>query len=295
MTLATAVPLVVVLGIFLALRGAGTPEVPEYRVLVAGGPSLQLVDTDAWRARGLATGMRAYAPTLSPDGGTVIYAAGEVSEGTALWSMPVPAGPSTSPEPVRISSPRNATAPRFSPDGTTIAFVQDTDDRPGIWTMRPDGTGQRQLTGGPGVVDAHPAWSPDGDRIAFERIQGDRATLLSMAPDGTDVRRVADIGARDQVSPNGVTWSPDGTTIVYSDGDDLWRVPATGGTAERLTDGPERDWTPSFSPEGSQIAFLRWGEGIRTLSLAEPDESRLVVPSHSTGDDVLFTSVEWGS
>ena len=56
-----------------------------------------------------------------------------------------------------------------------------------IALMRSDGSGFRRLTRGP-ILDSDPAFSPDGKRIAFVR---NRNTLLTMSPAGRDVRQVA--------------------------------------------------------------------------------------------------------
>jgi tricorn protease len=45
------------------------------------------------------------------------------------------------------------------------------------------------------------------------------------------------------------------TDIVFVFAGDLWTVPRTGGEARRLTAGPGVETNPSFSPDGSQIAF----------------------------------------
>ena len=69
--------------------------------------------------------------------------------------------------------------------------------------------------------------------------------------------------------PSQPALSPDGTRIVYVlrtlDGDadrnvdQLWTVPAAGGTPRRLTSGPS-DAAPVWSPDGSRLAFLREGQ-----------------------------------
>ena len=46
-----------------------------------------------------------------------------------------------------------------------------------------------------------------------------------------------------------------GSLIVFSLAGDLWRVPAAGGDATRLTTGPGVETSPFFSPDGLQIAF----------------------------------------
>src|SRR4029078_8404377 len=76
--------------------------------------------------------------------------------------------------------------------------------------------------------------------------------------------------ATDQFPP----WSPDGKTIVYdnagnnedadpqySTGAEIWTVPEDGsGHLTRLTANHFADSSPSFSPDGSQIAFFHNGQ-----------------------------------
>src|SRR6476620_8657731 len=45
------------------------------------------------------------------------------------------------------------------------------------------------------------------------------------------------------------------THIVFSYAGDLWSVPRTGGSADRLTTSPGTEIGPVFSPDGSMIAF----------------------------------------
>ncbi len=47
-----------------------------------------------------------------------------------------------------------------------------------------------------------------------------------------------------------------GDAIIFVSDDDLWRAPATGGIARRLTAGLSEPSTPCFSPDGSQVAFV---------------------------------------
>lgn len=49
--------------------------------------------------------------------------------------------------------------------------------------------------------------------------------------------------------------SPDGAHLAFSWQGDLWRVPATGGRAERLTVHPAADGFPVWSPDGARIVF----------------------------------------
>jgi len=63
--------------------------------------------------------------------------------------------------------------------------------------------------------------------------------------------------SRERLLIGGVAVS--GRFIVFSHAGDLWRVGMSGGTAERLTDGPAEDDFPVFSPNGLSVAFSRRG------------------------------------
>ncbi|MCZ7583983.1 MAG: S9 family peptidase [Deltaproteobacteria bacterium] len=66
--------------------------------------------------------------------------------------------------------PGNHTAPAWSPDGGTLAFVSNREKESGaqLWLLPMDGGEARRLTSGYGGVGT-PVWSPDGKRIAFSR------------------------------------------------------------------------------------------------------------------------------
>jgi Tol biopolymer transport system component/C-terminal processing protease CtpA/Prc len=72
--------------------------------------------------------------------------------------------------------------------------------------------------------------------------------------------------------------SPDGSTIVFASGGDLWTVPAAGGTARLLVADPATESRPLFSPDGHTLAFVstRTGNGdIYLLALGTGELRRL--------------------
>jgi len=79
--------------------------------------------------------------------------------------------------------------------------------------------------------------------------------------------------------PSAVTWSPDGTEVVYSMQGSLWRQRLDGDEARQLTGGPGYDHQPDWSPDGRRIVYASYrGDGVelRLLDLGRGDSTSLV-------------------
>jgi Tol biopolymer transport system component len=138
------------------------------------------------------------------------------------------------------------TEPAFSPDGRTIAFARAGD----VYSVRPDGSGQRQLTSG-SDVDSAPLVSPDGKLVVFER----RAT--ADGPSDLYIVRILGGGLRGLTSGSAddhqADFSADGRAIVFArdSGDpantkeDLYSVRPSGQGLARLT---RTDGVDEFKP-----------------------------------------------
>lgn len=59
--------------------------------------------------------------------------------------------------------------------------------------------------------------------------------------------------------------SPDGRTLVFAWGGDLWASPVEGGNATRLTVHPADERRSAFSPDGTLLAFESDRDGVRNL------------------------------
>jgi tricorn protease len=80
------------------------------------------------------------------------------------------------------------------------------------------------------------------------------------------------------------------THIVFSYAGDLWRVPRTGGNAERLTSAAGNEREPVFSPDGQSIAFTGEYDGntdVFVMPAAGGDPRRI---THHPNDD---TAAGW--
>ena len=67
----------------------------------------------------------------------------------------------------------------FSPDGTKIAYSGFKSNDPDIFTIRPDGSDQREVTFSRGI-DTDPTWSGDGSKIAYETNRNGNADVYSV-------------------------------------------------------------------------------------------------------------------
>ena len=128
------------------------------------------------------------------------------------------------------------TEPAFSADGRTIAFVRAGD----LYSVRPDGSGQRQLTSGP-TLDSAPVVSPDGKRVVFERRASEdgAADLYSVRVLGGGLHGLTS-GPDDDHQAD---FSADGRAIVFvrdtdpgpNATEDLFSMRPSGASLARLT------------------------------------------------------------
>jgi len=152
-------------------------------------------------------------PDVSPDGGHLAYTSwlsvmpyrGGVSVVQQLWTLDLARGRAGQ----LVLSNASDIHPRWSPDGSQLAFSSNRTGRYEIWTVLADGSGAHQVTDGPGEK-TWPTWSPDGQRILFTHTQSGR-TGLSLA---------------DIESGNITAYQPfgNGAPIQLKDAD--WRSPA---------------------------------------------------------------------
>jgi len=140
-----------------------------------------------------------------------------------------------------------------------------------IWTMRPDGKDLRELALAKKItgIPSHPTWSPDGTRIAFGVLQGkpDKAQWSLWVQELANASAIQVASFSPGKGPIWqAAWSPDSTQIAFEHGtqEDPQRtreifVVGVDGTAEpvQLTDTLKDNNHPTWSPDGSRIAFAR--------------------------------------
>ena len=168
----------------------------------------------------------------------------------------------------------------WSPDGTKIALASDS-----LCVMNADATGKISL----GVGAEFVAWSPNGDRLAYvsKGIAGQAVNdIYTIAPDGTGAVRITSDGAL----KNSLSWSPDGTKLVFGGPQGVHVIPAAGGAPE----SPSPGRNPRWSPDGQRVIFVTDaynGGGDDDVHTIRLDGSDLRNLSHH---DAAESEPDWG-
>jgi Tol biopolymer transport system component len=261
-------------------------------ISTAGGDhSVWIMDMNGGNERRLTSGGTGdWFPSMNPDGRDVVFVSTRLGNGD-IWTID-----SAEKRYHRLTyTDLPEFSPSWSPDGSKVAYVTNKGGEFDIWIMDRDGKNKRRITKGLSdkkwgdrfsaikIMETagyyHLSWHLDGTKLLFTEFQGAKGnTYISMLE--------FDKGLLNQIEVDS-TPVPEWTLI---------------GEKE-LTAGDWEDFGPSFSPDGSSVAFSsnrsgNWdiwrmgsdGKGLQQITNKPSDE---IAPVFSPdGKEIAFLKEE---
>lgn len=221
----------------------------------------------------------------------------------------------------------SAAAHALSPDNQSIAFVRRVGTKSTLWIHNLtngseqqifDGLERDQIEGfGTNYIYPGYNWTPDGTsliiwaggKINRVAVDGSGVTVIPFAADVSlryrEPLRAAQDPAPENVQARLIRWpviSPDGETLAFNAFGHVYYQSLPDGTPQRVTNASDFEFAPTFSPDGSKLAFTTWNDStggtLQTISMrrGKPGAAatiytspwQLVNPSYSADGDRLL-------
>jgi Tol biopolymer transport system component len=193
------------------------------------------------------------------------------------------------------SDPGSENSPRWSPDGSKIAFIFGSDVEPAQVRIYDLETGQ-----GVRVLNKIHApnsiyWLPGGEMAVVSKVsQTDWTELINIVgADGTVIRQLPE-NAKDYTYIGGLSFSPDLQQLAFV-GDivptigktmiDIYLTNVNGNSVINLTKGLGYNFDPAWLPLGDWLAFASNRTGDWNVYLIKPDGSHLTQVTRTSSDE----------
>ncbi len=198
---------------------------------------------------------------ISPDGGAVAFVRTEIDAQADEYRSTIWVTGTVVGEPVQLTrGGRRDTAPRWSPDGRTLAFLSDRDGENQLYLLPLAGGEPRRVTAlrhgaGPAV------WAPDGARIAFRaEVDAHTETPAGVAVGDSEQRSRPRVVTRAQ-------YKGDGFGYTFDRRHQLFVLTPADGRVRQLTHDDAEHAGPAWSPDGRRLAFVRARAGAGDYGL----------------------------
>jgi Tol biopolymer transport system component len=188
----------------------------------------------------------------------------------------------------------------ISPDGSLIAISDKVEFGKSAIYVLPAAGGTPKL-----VTENLPSywhgWSPDGKTFTYCGIRDQVFDIYTIWVDGRNETRLTHGEGRN----DGPDYSADGKWIYFNSSRtglmQIWRVPAAGGEAERITTSDCGDWFPHPSPNGDKVVFVSYDADVFDhprdkqvrMRLMDPDGGNVETLFELFGGQGTINSPNW--
>ncbi len=192
--------------------------------------------------------------------------------------------------------------PRWSPDGNMALFSSNEDRQYNdLFVINADGSGRKRLLDWPDSHEWGATWSPDGKYIVFTSEREGNYQIFVM-PYGGDAEPVNLL--QDNFFHTYPDWSLDGKWLAFvsdrSGNWDIWKLKVdecldarlAGQTGDidvcqpqQLTENPDDDFFPRWSPDGGKIAFASRRNGDRDIYVMDAEGGDITRLTTEPGND----------
>lgn len=186
-------------------------------------------------------------PTISADGKTVVYVVSTVdteqdADLSRLWCVSPGGAPAR-----ELTVGDHDAAPRFSPDGSRIAFLRPADGAAQLHLLDMTGPGEPTALTSLPLGAGSAVWSPDGRRIAFT------APVDRAAPEGEDAAAGAARREKAPMVTDRLRYKADGSGRLGELRSQLFVLELESGECRQLTDVDGHLGAPAWHPDGDRI------------------------------------------
>ncbi|MDQ2993537.1 MAG: Tol-Pal system beta propeller repeat protein TolB [Pseudomonadota bacterium] len=174
-------------------------------------------------------------------------------------------------------------SPRWSPDGSKLAYVSFEGKRASIYIQEAM-TGQRYVVAAFEGINGAPAWSPDSRRLAMVLSKTGVPKIYVMTL-GTDQLTQVTTGSSIDTEPR---WTPDGKGVIFtsnrSGGPQIYRVGIEGGEPKRLTFSGNYNASGVFTPDGKFLVLLHQENGVYSIGKLNLADGRFEILTDTNRD-----------